>query len=61
MAKTKRGRALWSMPSRGRGTCPVCDFSHQAPLRRQQVGRHGVEGMQEMPECRSVQSRRAVV
>ncbi|MDR9852602.1 MULTISPECIES: hypothetical protein [Paenibacillus] len=24
MAKTKRGRALWSLPSRGRGTCPVC-------------------------------------
>jgi hypothetical protein len=24
MPKTKRGRALWSMPSRGRGTCPVC-------------------------------------
>lgn len=25
MAKTKRGRILWSLPSRGRGTCPVCD------------------------------------
>jgi len=24
MAKTKRGRSLWSLPSRGRGTCPVC-------------------------------------
>ncbi|MFC5650059.1 hypothetical protein ACFPYJ_13195 [Paenibacillus solisilvae] len=24
MAKTKRGRVLWSLPSRGRGTCPVC-------------------------------------
>ncbi|MFD0710799.1 hypothetical protein [Paenibacillus sp. GCM10027626] len=24
MAKTKRGRALWSLPSRGRGTCPLC-------------------------------------
>ncbi|WP_081765488.1 hypothetical protein [Paenibacillus pini] len=24
MAKTKRGRILWSLPSRGRGTCPVC-------------------------------------
>lgn len=24
MAKTKRGRALWNTPSRGRGTCPVC-------------------------------------
>ncbi|TNJ66391.1 hypothetical protein FE784_10460 [Paenibacillus hemerocallicola] len=24
MPKTKRGRALWNMPSRGRGTCPVC-------------------------------------
>ncbi|ANA81090.1 hypothetical protein C7121_00815 [Paenibacillus glucanolyticus] len=27
MAKTKRGRALWNMPSRGRGTCPVCSTS----------------------------------
>ncbi|MGO4109437.1 hypothetical protein [Paenibacillus sp. YAF4_2] len=25
MAKTKRGRALWNLPSRGRGTCPVCN------------------------------------
>ncbi|WP_136608863.1 hypothetical protein [Paenibacillus dokdonensis] len=25
MAKTKRGRILWNLPSRGRGTCPVCD------------------------------------
>ncbi|WP_449603314.1 hypothetical protein [Paenibacillus sp. Marseille-Q9583] len=24
MAKSKRGHALWSLPSRGRGTCPVC-------------------------------------
>ncbi|WP_081667031.1 hypothetical protein [Paenibacillus pinihumi] len=24
MAKTKRGRALWTLPSRGRGTCPIC-------------------------------------
>ncbi|WP_225442651.1 hypothetical protein [Paenibacillus lycopersici] len=24
MAKTKRGRILWSLPSRGRGTCPIC-------------------------------------
>ncbi|MFC0329871.1 hypothetical protein ACFOLF_31865 [Paenibacillus sepulcri] len=24
MAKTKRGRVLWGLPSRGRGTCPVC-------------------------------------
>jgi len=24
MAKTKRGRVLWSLPSRGRGTCPIC-------------------------------------
>ncbi|WP_308637592.1 hypothetical protein [Paenibacillus silvisoli] len=24
MPKTKRGRVLWSLPSRGRGTCPVC-------------------------------------
>ncbi|UVI32872.1 hypothetical protein [Paenibacillus spongiae] len=24
MAKTKRGRALWNLPSRGRGTCPIC-------------------------------------
>lgn len=24
MAKTKRGHALWNLPSRGRGTCPVC-------------------------------------
>ncbi|WP_020618271.1 hypothetical protein [Paenibacillus daejeonensis] len=25
MAKTKRGRVLWSLPSRGRGTCPICN------------------------------------
>nr|WP_138186251.1 hypothetical protein [Paenibacillus alvei] len=24
MAKTKRGKALWNLPSHGRGTCPVC-------------------------------------
>jgi len=24
MAKTKRGRSLWNLPSRGRGKCPVC-------------------------------------
>jgi hypothetical protein len=24
MAKNKRGKALWRMPARGRGTCPVC-------------------------------------
>ncbi|MBM7566855.1 hypothetical protein [Paenibacillus sacheonensis] len=24
MSKPHRGRALWKMPSRGRGTCPVC-------------------------------------
>lgn len=24
MSKTKRGRVLWTLPSRGRGTCPVC-------------------------------------
>ena len=24
MAKTKRGKALRNMPSRGRGECPVC-------------------------------------
>ncbi|MGM0881775.1 MAG: hypothetical protein ACQEXQ_12175 [Bacillota bacterium] len=24
MAKTKRGHALWNLPSRGRGTCPIC-------------------------------------
>ncbi|MEF3306494.1 hypothetical protein [Paenibacillus sp. GYB003] len=24
MPKTKRGRALWGLPSRGRGTCPIC-------------------------------------
>nr|WP_135557787.1 hypothetical protein [Paenibacillus cymbidii] len=24
MPKTKRGRALWNLPSRGRGTCPIC-------------------------------------
>nr|WP_246363006.1 hypothetical protein [Paenibacillus alba] len=24
MSKTKRGRVLWSLPSRGRGTCPIC-------------------------------------
>ncbi|CAG7647470.1 hypothetical protein ACFQI7_20225 [Paenibacillus allorhizosphaerae] len=24
MSKTNRGKALWKMPSHGRGTCPVC-------------------------------------
>ncbi|WP_339159122.1 hypothetical protein MKX50_08235 [Paenibacillus sp. FSL W8-0186] len=24
MSKSKRGKALWTLPSRGRGTCPVC-------------------------------------
>jgi len=24
LPKTKRGKALWGMDSRGRGTCPVC-------------------------------------
>ncbi|WP_422657434.1 hypothetical protein ACK8P5_16935 [Paenibacillus sp. EC2-1] len=24
MSKPKRGRSLWHLPSRGRGTCPVC-------------------------------------
>jgi len=24
MSKNKRGKALWRMPSRSRGTCPVC-------------------------------------
>ncbi len=24
MSKNKRGKALWRMPSRGRGTCPLC-------------------------------------
>lgn len=24
MAKPKRGRSLWHLPARGRGTCPVC-------------------------------------
>ncbi|WP_128661310.1 hypothetical protein [Paenibacillus sp. 598K] len=24
MPKTKRGRVLWNLPSRGRGTCPIC-------------------------------------
>ncbi|MGG1638585.1 hypothetical protein AB4Z45_14050 [Paenibacillus sp. MCAF9] len=25
MAKSKRGRTLWNLPSRGRGTCPTCN------------------------------------
>ncbi|MEK4062942.1 MULTISPECIES: hypothetical protein [Paenibacillus] len=25
MPKTKRGRVLWNLPSRGRGTCPICE------------------------------------
>lgn len=24
MPKTRRGRALWKVPARGRGTCPIC-------------------------------------
>ncbi|GIP47154.1 hypothetical protein J53TS2_07450 [Paenibacillus sp. J53TS2] len=24
MAKNKRGKSLWHLPSRSRGTCPVC-------------------------------------
>lgn len=24
MSKTKRGRILWKVPARGRGTCPIC-------------------------------------
>jgi hypothetical protein len=24
MAKTHRGRALWKIPGRARGTCPTC-------------------------------------
>lgn len=24
MAKSKRGHALWNLPTRARGTCPVC-------------------------------------
>jgi hypothetical protein len=24
MSKQRRGKALWSLPSKGRGTCPVC-------------------------------------
>lgn len=24
MSKNKRGKALWRMPSRSRGTCPIC-------------------------------------
>ena len=24
MSKQYRGKALWKLPSRGRGTCPVC-------------------------------------
>ncbi|UNK16817.1 hypothetical protein MNQ98_20270 [Paenibacillus sp. N3/727] len=27
MSKPKRGRSLWNLPSRGRGTCPVCHSS----------------------------------
>ncbi|GAA0381125.1 hypothetical protein [Paenibacillus motobuensis] len=25
MSKPKRGRSLWGLPSRGRGTCPICN------------------------------------
>ncbi len=24
MSKTHRGKALWHLPARGRGTCPIC-------------------------------------
>jgi len=24
MSKPNRGKSLWKLPSRGRGTCPVC-------------------------------------
>lgn len=24
MAKTKRGRVLWGLPSHGKGKCPIC-------------------------------------
>lgn len=24
MSKQYRGKALWKIPSRGRGTCPIC-------------------------------------
>ena len=24
MAKTHRGKGLWHVPARGRGTCPIC-------------------------------------
>lgn len=24
MAKSKRGKGVWNLPSRGRGTCPIC-------------------------------------
>jgi hypothetical protein len=24
MAKTHRGKGLWKLPARGRGTCPIC-------------------------------------
>jgi len=24
MSKQNRGKALWNLPSRGRGTCPIC-------------------------------------
>jgi hypothetical protein len=24
MSKSKRGKALWTLPSRSRGTCPIC-------------------------------------
>ncbi|MFS1511375.1 hypothetical protein VQL36_02910 [Chengkuizengella sp. SCS-71B] len=25
MAKSKRGKALWKIPTRSRGTCPICN------------------------------------
>ncbi|WP_127534296.1 hypothetical protein [Paenibacillus kobensis] len=44
MVKTKRGRVLWSMPSRGRGTCPVCRATRIKLLYpRTQTGGTGVK------------------
>ncbi|MDR0268573.1 hypothetical protein [Paenibacillus sp.] len=42
MAKTKRGRILWNLPSRGRGTCPVCSSMRIKLL----YTRTAAEGMQ---------------
>lgn len=25
MGKQHRGKTLWNLPSRGRGTCPICE------------------------------------